>query len=72
MHYNVLHKVLKSMAILLDTPVLLPVRANFLSANHLGATQCNKACRHGQEDLLQFKPNIRMGKKEDLSDFEHC
>ncbi len=24
-----------------------------------------------ENDLLQFKPSIRMGKKEDLSDFEH-
>ena len=25
----------------------------------------------GQDDLLKFKPSIRMGKKGDLSDFEH-
>ena len=24
-----------------------------------------------QDDLLKFKPSIRMGKKDDLSDFEH-
>ncbi len=27
-------------------------------------------CRCGEDDLLKFKPNIRMGKKGDLSDFE--
>lgn len=36
----------------------------------MAATQCIKACRHGQEDLLKFKPSIRMGKNDDLSDFE--
>ncbi len=28
------------------------------------------ATRCGEDDLLKFKPSIRMGKKEDLSDFE--
>ncbi|KAI5098099.1 hypothetical protein C0J45_11826 [Silurus meridionalis] len=32
--------------------------------------QAKKACRHGQDDLLQFKPSVRMGNKGDLSDFE--
>ncbi len=27
--------------------------------------------RCGEDDLLMFKPSIRMGKKGDLSDFEH-
>ncbi len=26
-------------------------------------------CRRGEDDLLKFKPSIRMGKKWDLSDF---
>lgn len=30
----------------------------------------HKACRHGQEVQLLFRPNIRMGKKCDLSDFD--
>ena len=34
------------------------------------ATQCIWACRGGQDNLLKFKPSIRMGKKGDLSDFE--
>jgi hypothetical protein len=29
-------------------------------------------CRCGQDDLLKFKLSIRMGKKDDLSDFERC
>lgn len=29
------------------------------------------ACRHDQDDLLNFKQNIRMRRKGDLSDFEH-
>ncbi|MEQ2299371.1 hypothetical protein AMECASPLE_014440 [Ameca splendens] len=29
----------------------------------MAATQCIQACRNGQDDLLQFKPGIRMGKK---------
>ncbi len=28
------------------------------------------ASRCGEDDLLKFKPSIRMGKKRDLSDFE--
>ena len=30
-----------------------------------------KACRCGQEGQLFFRPNVRMGKKCDLSDFDH-
>ncbi len=36
----------------------------------MAATQCIYASRCGEEDLLKFKPSIRMGKKGDLSDFE--
>ncbi len=28
-------------------------------------------CRHGQDNLLKFKPSIGMGKKGDLKNFEH-
>ncbi len=52
------------------TPVQLFVYANIRSANHMAATQCIQACRHSQDDLLKFKPSIRMGKKDYLSDFE--
>ena len=34
----------------------------------MAAAQCIKACRHGQEVQLFFRPNVRMGKK---SDFDH-
>ncbi len=37
----------------------------------MASTQCFKASRCGKDDLLKFKPSIRMGKKGDLSDFEH-
>lgn len=36
------------------------------SANHMAASQCIYRCRHGQDDLL----NIRMGKKDDFSEFD--
>ncbi len=36
----------------------------------MAATQCIQASRCGEDDLLKFKPSIRTGKKEDLSDFE--
>ncbi len=36
----------------------------------MAATQCIQASRCGEDDVLKFKPNIRMGKKGDLSDFE--
>ncbi len=55
-----------SPATLLGTPVQL----FGWSANNVAATQCISAHRHGQDDLLKFKPSIRMGKKGDLSDFE--
>ena len=32
--------------------------------------QACKACRHGQEVHLFFRPSVRMGKKYDLSDFD--
>ncbi len=37
----------------------------------MAAPQCIQACRHGQDDLLEFKSSITMVKKGDLSDFEH-
>ena len=36
----------------------------------MAATKCIKACRHGQEVQLFFRPNVRMGKKCDQSDFD--
>lgn len=33
----------------------------------MAATQCIQTCRCGQEDLLQLKASIRMGKEEDLN-----
>ncbi len=33
------------------------------------ATQCIQASRCGEDDLLKFKPSVRMGKKGDLSDW---
>ena len=44
---------------------------NILSANHVAVAKCIKACRHGQEVQLFFRLNVRMGKKCDLSDFDH-
>ena len=37
----------------------------------MAATKFIKACRCGQEVQLLFRPNIRMGKKCNLSDFDH-
>ncbi len=37
----------------------------------MAASQCIQASRCGEDDLLKFKPSIRMRKKGDLSDFEH-
>ncbi len=36
----------------------------------MAATRCIWASRCGEDDVLKFKPSIRMGKKGDLSDFE--
>ncbi len=36
----------------------------------MAATQCIWASRCGEDDLLKFKPSIRMGKEGGLSDFE--
>ena len=36
----------------------------------MAATKGIKTCRHGQEVQLFFKPNVRMGTKCDLSDFD--
>ena len=41
-----------------------------ISANHVATTKCIKARRHDQEVQLFFRPNIRKGKKSDLSDFD--
>lgn len=35
----------------------------------MAATQCMKACRHGQDELM-FDLSIRIGMKGDLRDFE--
>lgn len=40
------------------------------SANQMKAIKCIPAWRHGENDLMNFKVGIRMGKKGDLSDFE--
>ena len=36
----------------------------------MAATKCIKACRHGRGVQLFFRPNVRMGKKCDLSDLD--
>ncbi len=36
----------------------------------MAATQCIWASRCGEDDVLKFKPSIRIAKKGDLSDFE--
>ena len=36
----------------------------------MAATKCIKGCRRGQEVQLFFRPNVRMGKKYDLSNFD--
>ncbi len=36
----------------------------------MAVTQCIWASRCGEDDLLMFKPSIRMGKKVDLRDFK--
>ncbi len=36
----------------------------------MAVAQCILASRCGEDDLLKFKPSIRMGKKGDLGDFE--
>ncbi len=36
----------------------------------MAVTQCISASRCGEDNLLKFKPSIKMGKKGDLSDFE--
>lgn len=38
----------------------------------MAAAQRIEACRHGEDKLLKFTANIRMGKRGDLSDFEHA
>ena len=36
-------------------------------ANHVAATKCMKACKHGEEANLLLRSNIRMRKQFDLS-----
>ncbi len=55
---------------LLSKPLQLLGNTNFYLANHTAATQCILASRCGEDDVLKFKPSIRMRKKRDLSDFE--
>ena len=45
------------------------VNANIELANHLAAAKCMKACRRGQEVQLFFRPNVRIGKRFEESDF---
>ena len=59
-----------SVITLLGRPVPQLLNANIESANHVAATKCIKTCRRGQEFQLFFRPNARMGKKSDLSDFD--
>ncbi len=59
-----------SPATILGAPVQLLGNTNCKSVNHMAATQCILASRCGEDDLLAFKPSIRMGKKGDLSVFE--
>ena len=58
------------MSDLFGRPVHQHVDANIESANHVAATKCMKACRHGQEVQLPFRPNVRMEKECDLRDFD--
>lgn len=48
-------------------PVQLHVNANIKLSNHMAATQCIQASRHGQDDLLKFKLSNRIVKKGDLT-----
>ncbi len=68
--YIYIYIYIHSLSTLLDIPVQLHGNTNCKSANHMAATQCSWASRCGEDDLLKFKPSIRMGKKGDLSDFE--
>ena len=47
------------------------VNATISSVNHVAATKCMKAYRHGQEVQLFFRPNVWMGKKCERSYFDH-
>lgn len=48
--------------------------SHFVMFNHSLMQLCKQlcACRHGQVDLLKIKPSIKMVKKGDFTDFEHC
>ena len=37
----------------------------------MATTKCIKACKRGEEVQMFFRPNVRMGKKSDLSHFDH-
>ena len=56
-----------SVATLLGRP-LHQIGLDICINNHAAATRYIKACRHGKAVQLLFRPNIRMGKKCDLSD----
>lgn len=36
----------------------------------MAATFCIYACRHGQDNILKFKPSIRLERKGDLSEYK--
>ena len=59
-----------SVSTLLGRPLHQLVDANISSANHVAETKRIKTCRHGQEVQLFFRPNVRMEKKCDQSDFD--
>ena len=52
-----------SVSNLLGRPLRQLVNANILSANHVAATKCIKACWCGQEVQLSFRPKGQNGKK---------
>ena len=56
---------------LLGRPVHQLVNANIETANHVAATKCINASRRGQGVQLFFRPNGRIAKKCDVSDFAH-
>lgn len=60
-----------TLATLLGVSFQQLIDANFKSASHIGGTLCVWACRHCQDDLLHFKPSIKMGKTDELNYFEH-
>ena len=55
---------------LLGRPVHQHVIANIYSANHVAAAKCLHARKHSQKVQLFVRPNVRIGKKCDRSDFD--